>query len=371
MSASRREVFLKIGFCVLCLIVVFTAFGWAGSAQTKQSFVQSESDTPWSMVGFGRERGTKFNSLGSLILGASGAVAGGAAHEFGVDKKSFTGGKLFISEQGSLSGFIDTYLADSDTHEKYAILDGQMTRGKDIVVFEGRFPTARRGIVVLISKNRTSTQADLEGTWVVLHDRAYSLSTNKEGTITECTLATERGTGKGMCEGEVSLDSSGSVSARLLFSKARKAPMRVRGQLNSGGDFMVLAGSDSTHFEGIALPFIRRAGSFSVSDMEGLWQFSMVGDNGTFFGRLKTDKAGTILEGAWTRIGGIASDTGTLAGGRLFLTEEGGISGSFKTSIGDTYEILGGQIGPKKDIMGALYLDGPKTQGMILFVRIP
>ena len=362
---------MKIRLCVLFLIVVFAFSGCAGSVPTKISFVQSDLEASWSMVGLGRERGIKFNSLGSLTLGASGEVTGGAAHEFGVDRKSFTGGKLFISDQGSLSGFIDTYLADSDTREKYAILDGQMTSEKDMVVFEGKFPTDRRGIVILIAKNRTSAQADLAGTWVVLHDRAYSLSINKEGTITECTLATEGGTGKGMCEGEFSLDLSGTVSAKLLFSEAREAAITVSGQLNSGKNFMALAGSDSTHFEGTTLIFMRRDGTFSVADMEGSWRFAMTGHSGTFFGTLKTDKEGNVLDGTWCRIGVVANDSGAISGGKLFLTEKGGISGSFKISSGDTYEILGGQMSPKKDIVDALYLDEPRTQGVMLFERIP
>jgi len=357
---------LKIRLCVLCIIAIFAA----GSVPAKISFVESDLEASWSMVGHGRER-TKFNSLGSLTLGASGEVAGGAAHEFGVDRKIFTGGKLFISDQGSLSGFIDTYLADSDSREKYAILDGQMTPEKDIIIFEGKFPTDRRGIVILVAKKRTFVQADLAGTWVALHDRAYSLSINKEGTITECMLATEGGTKKGMCEGEFSLDLSGTASAKLLFSEARKAAINLSGQLNSGNNFMALAGSDSTHFEGTTLIFMRRDGTFSIADMEGSWRVAMTGRSGTFFGTLKTDKEGNVLDGIWCRIGVVANDSGAISGGKLSLTEKGGIFGSFKILSGDTYEILGGQMGPKKDIVDALYLDGSRTQGVMLFERIP
>jgi len=85
---------LKIRLCVICLIAVFALYGCAGSVPTKISFVQSDLEASWSMVGHGRERGIKFNSLGSLILGASGEVAGGDTHEFGVDMKSFTGGRV-------------------------------------------------------------------------------------------------------------------------------------------------------------------------------------------------------------------------------------------------------------------------------------
>lgn len=362
---------MKIRLCVLCLIAVFAFSGCAGSIPTKISFVQSDSEASWSMIGFGRERGIKFNSLGSLTLSASGEVTGGSAYEIGVDKKRFTGGKILISDQGSLSGFIDTYLADTDTREKYAILGGQMTTEKDIVVFEGNFPTDRRGIVILIAKNRTSAQADLAGTWVVLHDRAYSLSINKEGTISECTLATEGETGKGMCGGEFSLDPSGTVSAKLLFSEAREVAITVSGQLNSGKNFMALAGSDSMHFEGTTLIFMRRDGTFSVRDMEGSWRFAMTSHNGTFFGTLRMGKRGNVIEGAWCWIGVVANDSGAISWGKLFLTEKGEISGSFKTSSGKTYEILGGQMGPKKDIIDALYLDLNKAKGIMLLTRIP
>jgi hypothetical protein len=107
--------------------------------------------------------------------------------------------------------------------------------------------------------------------------------------------------------------------------------------------------------------------------MEGLWWFSMTGHNGTLFGTLRTDNKGTVLEGAWSRIGGggRADEAGVIAEGTFSLTGKGEISGSLKTSGGDVYEIPGGQMGPKKDMMDALYLDGAGTQGMMLFVRVP
>ena len=309
------------------------------------------------MIGFGRERGIKFNSLGSLTLNASGELTGGSAFEIGVDKKRFTGGKLLISDRGSLSGVIDTYLADTDTREIYEIFGGQMTSEKDIVVFAGKFPTDRRGIVVLIAQKMTSVQADLAGTWVVLHDRVYALNIDREGAITECAIASEGRTGKGACEGTFSLDPAGAVSARMLFSAAQKQAVTISGQLNAGRNFMALTGSDSAHLEGITLPFMRREGTFSIGDMEGLWWFSMTGHNGTLFGTLRTDNKGTVLEGAWSRIGGggRADEAGVIAEGTFSLTEKGEISGSLKTSGGDVYEIPGGQMGPKKDMMDALY----------------
>ena len=225
---------MKIGVCILCLIAVLTAFECGDSAAVKVSPVQPDAHTSWSMIGFGREWGIRFNSIGSFDLKSSGEVAGGTAYEFGVDRKKFTGGKVVISDKGSVSGFIDTYLADSDTHEKYMILDGQLTPDKDMIVFEGRFPTDRRGIVILIAKNETFAQADMTGTWTVLHDGAYSIDINKEGTITGCERTPGEGTGMGMCEGSLSLDPTGAVSADMLFSGKKNAPVIVKGQLNSG-----------------------------------------------------------------------------------------------------------------------------------------
>lgn len=361
---------MKIGVCILCLIAVFTASGYGAGAIEKVSFVQSDAAASWSMIGFGRAWGIRFNSLGSLTLSASGEVTGGTALELGVDRKKFTGGNLVISDQGSISGFIDTYLADSDTMEKYTILDGQMTPEKDIVVFEGKFPTDRRGIVILIAKNETFAQADLSGTWGVLHDSVYSMNIDEKGTITKCDLALEGQTGKEMCEGNFSLDPTGAVSANMLFSESKKAPVTVSGQLNSGKNFMALVGSDATHFQGTTLTFMRRDGNFSLADMEGLWKFAMTGHSGTFFGTLRTDKKGTVLDGTWCRIGAVANDSGTLSGGKLFLNKKGEVSGSLKISSSYLFEILGGQMSPKKDFVNALYFDGPRTRGMMLFERI-
>jgi len=362
--------FLKIGLCIVCLIALFAVSGCGGSATSKTTLIQSDTDASWSMIGFGREWGKKFNSLGSLTLSASGEVTGGGAREFGVDKKRFTGGNIIISDQGSLSGFIDAYLADSSTTEKYTIIDGQITTERDIAVFEGTFPTARSGIVILISKNKTFTQTDLAGSWIVLHDMVYALNIDKEGTVTGCTLAIEDWPRKGMCEGTFSLDPSGAVSASMFFSVAKRAAVTVSGQLNAGKNFMVLAGSDSTNFQGTTLPFMKKEGAFSAADLEGFWRFSMTGKSGTFFGMIRLDKLGHVLEGTWSRIGDSANDTGTLERGKLFLTENGEIAGFFTISSGITFEILGGQIGPKKDIMDALYHDGTRTQGVMLFIRI-
>lgn len=364
---------MKIGLCILCLIAVITASGCGDNAVRKTSFVQSDSDAEWSMIGFGRERAIKFNSLGYLTLGANGKVIGGNAQEFGVDKKKFIGGEILISAQGSLSGVIDTYLADTDTKEQYVILDGRMTPEKDISVFTGRFPTDRRGIVVLISKNKAFAQADLAGAWALLHDRIYSVNIDKEGTITDCLLASDDKAGERICEGKFTLDPRGAVSASMFFSDSKRAPVTVGGQLNSGKNFMALVGSDSTHFEGTTMTFMRRDGAFSIDDMEGLWRVSMTGYSGTLFGMLRMDKAGNVLEGTWSRIGYIpnTNDAGELLDGKLSLTDEGEISGFFKTSDGFTCEIIGGQMSPKKDIVDALYPDGPGTQGKMLFIRVP
>jgi hypothetical protein len=337
----------------------------------KAFFAQPDSEGSWSMVGFGRERGIKFNSLGSLTLNVSGEVTGGTAHEFGVDRKQPAGGAILISDQGSLSGFIDTYLPDSDSREKYTIEGGLMAPEKDIMVFGGKFPTERKGIVILTSRKGAFAQPDLAGTWVVLHDRAYSLLLDKEGIITECALGPGGQAGRKLCEGKFSLDPSGAVSASMFFSGREKAVITVSGQLNSGKNFMALAGSDSTHFEGITLPLIKREGGLSSGDTEGMWRLWMTGSHGTFIGTLGIDKEGNVREGAWVRIGFIANETGALESGAFSLTSDGEISGSFKTSSGDTYEILGGQMGPKKDVVGALYLDRSRIQGMMLLMRIP
>ena len=123
------------------------------------------------------------------------------------------------------------------------------------------------------------------------------------------------------------LNLQGTVSARLLFSEAREAAITIKGQLNSGKNFMALAGSDSTHFEGTTLVFMRRDGTFSVADMEGSWRFAMTDHSGTFFGMLRMDKRGNVTEGAWSWIGVVANDSGAISGGKLFLTEKGEISG--------------------------------------------
>jgi hypothetical protein len=371
MSILRRNFTMKMGMCVLCLIAVFTVAGCGDSAIKRTSTVRSDADTSWNMTGFGRERTIKFNSLGYLTLGANGEVTGGVAHEFGVDKKKFTGGKILVSDRGSLSGFIDTYLADTDSYDQYIISGGQMTSEKDVALFEGRFPTARRGIVVLILQNKTFAQADLTGTWALLHDGIYHMTIDREGTINGCSPASEVHAGDRACEGKFSVDPAGSVSAGLLFPGAKRISATVTGQVNSGRYLMVLAGSDSTHFEGTTLIFIRRGGTFSIADMEGLWRFSMTGNSGTLFGTIRLDGNGNVIEGLWSRIGDIADDSGEIIGGKLFLTDKGDISGFFKTSGGETREIAGGQMSQKKDIAGALYLDGPGTQGLMLLVRIP
>jgi hypothetical protein len=112
------------------MVIFLFISGCGGHSATKSAFLQSDAEGLWKMVGYGYLEKELYCSRGSLNINASGTITGGDLENFGYDKEIFTGGSLTITKGAKASGIIDIYLPDLDSHQKYKVLDGQMTPDK-------------------------------------------------------------------------------------------------------------------------------------------------------------------------------------------------------------------------------------------------
>ncbi|MBM4140028.1 MAG: hypothetical protein FJ242_00810 [Nitrospira sp.] len=359
---SRRAfyVFLLIGFFVIS--------GCGGNSSKKISFFHSDLEGYWKTIGFGQDNyGSYYGSSGYLIVNTSGEITEGNVNNFGIDVENFTGGTLAITNEGTITGIIDTFLADSDTYEKQIIPDGQMTLKKNVIVHPCNFTLARRGVGILLKKGESFTISDLEGAWVFPFDGIFSFSVNSAGAITKCNFLNVN-MNSGTCSGNLSITSEGNVAGGIEAINGKIFKMNFDGQMSSSKDSMILAGGLSTSFEGMSAFAIKRNGTFSSSDGKGKWRIIRTSKMDALFGTVSIDTSGTITEGKWTNIRG---ESGIFTGGELSISETGSISGVLNVSSGKFFTILGGQISIDRDIVGGLDRDEAGYSGIVILVKTP
>jgi hypothetical protein len=361
---KRIHIFLLLFFCIL---IFFVITGCGGNTSRKISFSQSDTDGLWKMVGFGLRRHDTFNSYGSLIVDASGAVTGGDLTSFGVDIKTFTGGIVSTTVQGAVTGSIDTFLADSNTTEKHTILGGQMTLNRDVIVYAGNFPISNRGLGILIRKRGNFTGFDLEGTWVFPLEGIFSVSINNSGAITGCSFLSNKGD-SGTCRGTFSINPQGVVSGQIEAINGKTFKIDFNGQMNSSKNVMIFAGSMSTRFEGAATFAVRRDGAFSLADGQGNWKIFITENREAIYGTITFENSGKVTGGNWTMVGRVS---GTFTGGTLSISKQGDVSGFINTSTGNSYTILGVQMSPDKDFTGGMVKDNSGRFRVMVFLKIP
>lgn len=361
---KRIHTFLLLFFCIL---IFFVIAGCDGSSSRKMSLSQPDVDGVWKMVGFGLKRHDTFNSYGSLMIDASGAVTGGNLTSFGVDIKTFTQGTVSTTVQGAVTGSIDTFLADSNTTEKHTILGGQMTLNRDVIVYAGNFPIADRGLGILIRKRGNFTGFDLEGDWVFPLEGILSVSINNSGAITGCSFLSNK-RDSGTCSGAFSITPQGAVSGQIKVINGKTFEINFNGQMNSSKNVMIFAGSMSTSFKGAATFVVKRNGAFSSADGQGNWKIFITDNSDALYGTITFENSGKVTGGNWTRVW---KGSGTFTGGTLSISKQGEVSGFINTSTGNNYTILGSQMSPDKDFTGGMLKDNSGRFRMMILVKTP
>lgn len=389
---GQKNVLFNAGLCI-CLLT-FIAAGCGGTSSKKILFSQGDIEGNWIMKdsGYGRPGSLPFSSAGSVAFSASGKVIEGGVTNIGVDYEKFTGGNLVVTEQGGVTGVIDTFLADCDSTEKHSIISGQMTLDKDVIVFAGNFPIANDGIGILLKKRGSFTASALEGTWVFPLEGIFTVSVNNiDGTINDCNFSSEKGEHR-TCTGKLSITPQGDVSGflelkgeilradlkdvikhfvkdeRSLVLKGEKFRADLSGPMGSGKNRMILSGSISTRFEGAATLALKREGAFSLSDSQGNWKIFRTGFRDTRYGTIGIDSAGRLTGGDWRNLG---SRAGTFAEGKLTVSDQGGISGYLTAVEGNSYTILDGQMSSTRDLAVVLDRDDSGHFGMVILVKMP
>ncbi len=365
MEDNRHKLFYVL--CAVLYLSVFLVAGCGGNSFKKITFSHTDIEGRWRMVGLGYQYFSPFGSYGALNLQASGEVSEGEVNNIGMDIQRLVGGRLNITEQGAVNGSIDTFLPDSGTNEEYMIHSGQMTPGRDIIVYAGDFPMRGRGIGILIRGETNFSASDLEGTWVFPLDGIFSVSIDANGAITNCNFLGNKGE-SGRCTGKSSITPQGHVSVQIEVKSGKIFQLNLDGQMGSSKGSMILAGGISTRFEGAAALAARRYGTFSLADGEGSWRFFRASPGETLYGTVIIDSSGAVTGGHWE---GIGPKHETFTEGRLSVTDGGAISGHIATSTGNTYTILGGQMSSNKYIAIGLDRDNYGKSGVAVLVKIP
>lgn len=354
---KHEKLFLCITFYIAILVVV----GCGGSSLKKITFSQVDTVGYWKMVSLGMGG----NGYGYLTVQSPGEVSGGAVTNFGVDSQEFRGGTLNLTEQGAVSGSVDTFLPDSNTFEKYVIYNGQITQDRDTIVYAGDFPVSNKGIGIIMKRGHGFNTSDLKGTWLIPLEGIFTISVNEYGAVSDCKFLAEVGIGG--CNGNFSIAQDGTISGQLETVNGRNFTTNFSGQMGHSKNTMILAGDISTSFEGMATLAIKREGNFSLSDRKGNWKFFRVAPGGASYGIVVIDGSGTVTGGSWT---GKGTTSGTFTGGTISVTPLGGILGYITTSAGDTYTVIDGQMGPGRELIGISDRDNSGRSGVVILVKI-
>jgi len=350
-----------------------------GNLSAKTSFSRSDLQGSWNLAGFGKYYLNPgfFTIYSSFSLDPSGNVTEGKWSEISVDvNDKVTGGSFSITEQGSVEGFINSNIGG-----RHTLYGGQMSQGKDVIVYAGQYPYLDKGFGLLVKKSGSSAVADLEGTWVFPFEGSEqrgpsllafhgvcSIKIDNTGTIKECALSTDSNT-KSVCEGALSVSPQGAITGQLRFTGSKKLDIQVTyGLINADKTLMIFSGWVAQNFEGISTFAIKKGGTFSSRDAEGTWKISMNDYMNAIYGEISVDGSGTVVGGNWKQIG---SASGTFTGGHFAITDQGEISGFVNTSTGETYKFFRGQMSQKKDFMGIMQEENAGHSGVVILLKSP
>lgn len=349
----------------LYAIVFSLVAGCGGATSKKTAYQQSDLEGSWKMNGFTKSNYGDFASYGFMTIDASGKILEGGAINYGVDREEVTGGTLEITPEGSVTGHIDFFLGDTNSYQKQIVHRGQMTGEKNILVYASDFTISRKGIGMIVKKNGSFTPSDLEGTWVLPIDGIFTVSIDSSGTMTLCSYHPLNGFPE-ECNGTISITPEGDISGKI--ETADKRPIRIffEGQMPSSKNSMVLAGSISRNFGGMATLAIKRTGTFSSADIEGTWNIFISAYNDALYGTVDITSSGMVIGGEWKSLKG---KEGTFKAGELSVAGHGDVSGTIDTSAGDTYTLMGGQMNPTMNLSGILGRDAAGRYGMVILVR--
>ena len=357
--------FSLYGFVIVCIFIVAASAGCGGNSAERKSFQPVDLEGNWKMIHFGRAPYGPFSGSGSLTLDASGDITGGSVTNFGVDIQQFTGGKIVVTPKGIITGTMDAFLKDSGTKEKQTIHSGQILFNKDMIVYAASLDLARKGMGILLKEAGRYTPSDLEGTWVFPLEGVFSVSLNSEGIITRCTYQSAAGDSL-QCLGDFALNPEGSISGKLETADKKVLTTKFNGSMSPEKNSMILAGSISTRFEGMATLAVKQGKGVSLSDGKGKWKIFLSAYDNVLYGTIDINDSGIIVGGEWTTA---QKSSGKFTGGTISLKEQGDVSGFISTSTGNTYTILGGSMISSGDLISLSVKDKAGRNEVLILVK--
>jgi len=337
------------------------AVGCGKNSIKSAHFQQSDLQGYWKMAAIGVNE----KSSGHFIFDQFGNIKAGKVTNFGVDEQIFTGGELKLSQQGELSGKINTYLPDTDSREIYLIIDAQANHNKNLAVYVAKYPTVNTGIGIMVKREHNAKTDPLEGNWVFFFGDLILSSVDKNGTFSSCFYLN---TAKQVaCQGAISIKEKGFVTGKMEIFGDSPLDSIFEGQINDDGNLMVLAGSLSTSFDGMATLAVKRDISYKSNTMKGKWKIFMITEKDVMYGDIVLNSHGALSDGKWKIID---KKHGFFDKGFVTLALDGNLSGSLSTSEGHTYNLINGQLSSDGNIVLISVKDSFNRVGALIMAKM-
>jgi len=293
---------------------------------------------------------------GDVIINSSGSITSGSyIHSVGTTV-NITSSSLALDAKGILSGTFNTDVGVTTT-----IQYGKMNASKNFLSFVSSTQSAlpEYDQVAVFRAGSSFGQADLGGAWYVceiyvgVNEQVACGIVNISSTGTVTTAETT---------GSVTMSSGGIISGSITSTTGTTSSLV--GVLDTSKEFAGFVSGSSLGETSFSIG-IKEGGSFSLSDLNGTWDFTLASTgaaDGTSYGSVQLD-AGQVRGGFYKATTGNV----TLTGGSLSMATNGTFSGSITAADGTTFSVI---IGKMNNSRNMIFVGGisSSTGGQILLI---
>jgi len=256
---------------------------------------------------------------GDIIVNSSGSITSGSyVHSVGTSV-NVTSGSLSLNSQGILSGTANTDVGGTTT-----IQYGKMNASKKFLSFVSSTNLGEFDQVTVFKAGSSFSQADLGGAWYVCE---IYVGVNEQVACGIVNISSTGAVTTAQTTGSVTLSSGGIISGSTTSTTGTISPLA--GVLHISKEFAGFVSASSLGETAFSIG-IKEGGSFSLSDLNGTWDFTLASTgaaDGTSYGSVQID-AGQVRGGNYRATAGNV----TLTGGSLSMATNGTLSGSISAA---------------------------------------
>ena len=293
---------------------------------------------------------------GDVIVNSSGSITYGSyVHSIGTTV-NITSGSLSLDSEGILSGAFNT-----DVGVTTAIQYGKMNASKNFLSFVSSTQSALAEYdqVAVFRAGSSFSQTDLGGAWYVCE---IYVGVNEEVACGIVNISSTGTVTTGETTGSLTLSSGGIISGSTTSTTGTTSTFA--GVLDISKEFAGFVSRSSLGETSFSMG-IKEGGSFSLSDLNGTWDFTLASTgaaDGTSYGSVQLD-AGQVRGGYYRATAGNV----TLISGSLSMATNGTFSGSITAADGTTFSVINGKMNNSKNM---IFVGGisSSTGGQILLI---